>query len=244
MTRFFLEAIEGGVQAILSREETRHLLVVTRHRIGDEVELYDRSGGRYRARVTGRQDERALLEIVERLTDRHRALPALGLAQGILKGKRMDILVEKAVELGVKEIVPVVTARTIVRVEGGYEQKRRRWQRKIDSAVKQSGREALPDLRSPVRFADLPRVARAYDLVCVAVVGEEATPLGRVLRACGDVDSLLFVIGPEGGFTREELALARNADWKPVDLAPQVLRGETAGITALAAAVSEFHARA
>ena len=244
MNRFFLQEIEDDVRAILSRRETHHLLVVTRHGIGDHVELYNRQGVRYRARIEGQKGDRAVLEIVERLPDVQDTLPAMGLAQGILKGKRMDILVEKAVELGVTEIVPVVTARTIVQVEEAYQQKCRRWQRKMDSAVKQSGRASLPALLPPIPYAELTEVAARYDLVCIAVVNEHATPLGRVLRTSDNVRSILFVIGPEGGFTRDEIARAHDAGWRLVGLGPAVLRGETAGIAALAGAVCEFHARA
>ncbi|MFH0963554.1 MAG: RsmE family RNA methyltransferase [Planctomycetota bacterium] len=245
MDRFLVDEIIDGRRAILSPAESRHLLAVMRHTAGDEVEVRDGAGRRFRARVAGREAGRAVVDLIEELCVPTQGLPEMTLAQAILKGKRMDLLVEKAVELGVRRIVPVVTQRTVVRLDERFGQKRARWQRKIAGAVKQSGCAGAPELAEPVTFTDLlPTVAR-YELACLAALTSDAQPLARVLGAARDVRSLLFIVGPEGDFTLEELELARRtAGCRFVSLAPHVLRGETAALVALAGALYEFGGRA
>ena len=135
MRRFVADSIASDGTVTLSAQETHHLMDVLRHRPDDVVEVLDGKGAHFRARLLRRDGARAVLEILTRIEERADrlpgAIPDITLYQSILKGKRMDILVEKATELGASRIVPMVTRRTIVRVDSTYTQKQRRWLRKV-----------------------------------------------------------------------------------------------------------------
>ena len=243
MDRFLIERFNSDGLARLSARETHHMMDVLRHRAGETIEVRDVDGRRYRAVIRRREPEGALVEREDALEDERQTLPQVTLYQAILKGKRMDVLVEKAAELGACEIVPMTTARTVVRVDERFTQKRRRWQRKIDSALKQCDRATSVTLRDPLPFGSVcPRFGE-YDLACFAALADDAVPLADLLRkAKSDVRTLALVIGPEGDFTREEMDAARRSSARLVSLGPHVLRAETAGMAALAALLYEFNA--
>ena len=243
MDRFLIERFNSDGLARLSARETHHMMDVLRHRAGETIEVRDVDGRRYRAVIRRREPEGALVEREDALEDERQTLPQVTLYQAILKGKRMDVLVEKAAELGACEIVPMTTARTVVRVDERFTQKRRRWQRKIDSALKQCDRATSVTLCDPIPFASVCTRFADYDLVCFAALADDAVPLADVLRkAKSDVRTLALVIGPEGDFTREEMDAARRSAARLVSLGPHVLRAETAGMAALAAVLYEFNA--
>lgn len=246
MDRFIAEDITSDGTATLSAQETHHLMDVLRHRVGDEVELLDDQGRCHRARLLRRDGARAVLEILPGVGsgagDRPRALPDITLYQAILKGKRMDVLFEKATELGAHRIVPTLTRRTIVRVDSAYTQKQRRWLRKVRSALKQCGRSEGVEVDPVITFEEfLSRVGR-HELVCLAALSDDARPLADVLRENRAVQDLAFAIGPEGDFTNDELEAARGAGCLLVSLGVHILRGETAAMAALAGTLYEWGA--
>lgn len=246
MHRFITDSITRDGFVTLSAQETHHLMDVLRHRPGDEVEVLDGKGSRFRARLLRREGAGAVLEALPDagygLSVRRCAVPDIALYQAILKGKRMDVLVEKAVELGARRIVPMVTRRTIVRVDRGLVQKQRRWLRKGESALKQCGRPQGVEIAQPITFAEFLSQVEGYELVCLAALSEDSRPLAEVLRENRGVGSLAFAIGPEGDFTGDELGAARDAGCRLVWLGGHVLRGETAAIAALAGALYEWSA--
>ena len=242
MDRFLIERFDAQGLARLSPEETRHLMDVLRHRAGDVVEVRDACGRRYRAVVRGRDAGGAVIERAEVIEDRS-TLPQVSLYQSILKGKRMDVLVEKAADLGDCTIAPMITERTVVRVDERFSQKRQRWQRKIDSALKQCDRTTTVRLCEPALFDEVCTHFGEYDLVCLAALSDDAAPLVDLLReAKSRISTLALVIGPEGDFTGRELDAARRTPARLVSLGPHVLRAETAGLAALAAVLYEFNA--
>ncbi len=224
---------------VVEGEEARHALKVMRLRVGECCELFDGRGHALRARIVATAGSSSMqLEAVEQLP----ALPPVAditLALAIPKGTNMDLIVQKAVEMGVSRIVPLISERTIVRLDAaGGEAKAAKWQRTVLEACKQCGVNTLPVVETPQSYAhflkrgDLP----ALKLQCAIV--PEARPLRTVLEAgrVAGVQSVALLIGPEGDFSPDEYAAGQAAGFEPVSLGPIILRVETAVFMAVAAA--------
>ena len=221
----------------LGKEAARHLQTVLRVRPGDRVELFD-GQGRTRAAAVLSADKHGLsLSAAEPVREHPSHACAITLFACVSKGSRMDWTVEKAVELGVFRIVPVISDRTIVRLdaEEGVA-KAARWSRVAEEAARQCGATWLPTVIPPVSFkACLPIVSQAAP-VFVAALTPAARPLREALAACGKPPPLAgWFVGPEGDFTTAELDALIRAGAIPVSLGPQVLRAETASLYGLCA---------
>lgn len=212
----------------LGREESHHAVNVLRTRAGDAVIVFDGRGRRAEATVA-EASKNALAVRVEAIIEEPPPPLRLTLATAIPKGKRWQGLVEKCTELGVDEILPVHTERSVAKGEGDAE----KWRRWIVEAAKQSRRWHLPEIAEPVPFARaLDAAEKKNALLFVADGGGESLFRFRdTLAAAADA---LMVVGPEGGLTEEELAECRRRGAAAVRLSPFVLRVETAAATACA----------
>jgi len=229
----------------LARDEARHLQTVLRVRDGETVELFDGRGLTATATVAATGRHELHLSLLAPPT-RH-APPAcqLVLFACISKGKRMDWTVEKGVELGVSRIVPIVSDRTIVRLdEEEAEGKTDRWMRVAIEAARQSGTAWLPTIDTPIPLAEAGPLVRACAPVFVAALVPEAQPVPLVLasfRARGTSPATAgWFVGPEGDFTPEELQFLVANGAIPVSLGHQVLRTETAAIWGLCVLGAEW----
>jgi len=195
----------------LDGEEHHHLSRVARIKPGEKVWLFDDRGTNYLARVEEVTKERTRLAILER-----RATPEprveITLAQALIKSKKMNSILQKATELGVTTIIPVITARTVVRIEERAEKKLERWQKIIKAAAKQSKISFLPSISSPVT---LEKLVEERDEAKKLVLSENT-------------------VGPEGGWTSEEEEYILDHAYEAVSLGRQVLRAETAALSSLA----------
>jgi 16S rRNA (uracil1498-N3)-methyltransferase len=234
------EAIQGA-RCTFDRDEARHIARVLRLRAGDVVAVVDGQGREYAVRLD-RVSPGAAVGTVLGVEPRHAESPlAITLAQAVPKGDRMDAIVRAATELGVARVVPLVTARTIVRLDGARALDRvRRWQRVATEATKQCGRAVIPPVDPPRLLADFVGSDVAGGLRLCLWEGV-APRLGAVLDA-GDSSPVLatVLIGPEGGFTEDEVGLARSHGFILASLGPRVLRTETAGLTVIAALQLRF----
>ncbi len=215
--------------AQLTPEDAHHALNVLRLVPGDEAELICQ-GNRYRALLR----RGGFLEAVEPLPSTEPTL-RITLFQGVPKADKMDWIVQKAVEIGVARIVPVLLSRCVVRLSAqDGEKKRLRWSRIAREAGKQSGRCILPEVTSPVSVLSLPK--EAADLEACVVPWEEAVSFGprAFMDAHPDLHSLGLLIGPEGGLESSEIEFLRPC-FQPLTLGPRILRTETAGLAASAA---------
>jgi 16S rRNA (uracil1498-N3)-methyltransferase len=221
--RFFCADAASGGPATLTGDEARHLARVCRLGPGAVVELFDGQGHATRARVVlVGKDHVDLAPLGTPLPDRAPPL-SLTLATAVPKGDRFDWLVEKATELGVARLIPLITERSVVDPRVG---KLDRLRRSVIEACKQCGRNRIMVIDPPVRWVDLTTVG-APDLRLFARPGGLAYPQWpRPTRG----QAVCLVIGPEGGFTDEELARARAEGWFPVGLGATLLRVETAAI--------------
>jgi len=233
--RFFVEKSQiAGNTATVTGDDARHLIQVLRAKPGQAVELSDGTHV-YQTRIREIWDGQVILDIVE--IQESRAEPHLWvtLYQAVAKGERMDWAIQKAVELGVGRIVPVLTQHTVVQLDAQKAGKRaERYQRIASEAAKQSRRDTVPEVSAPVPFLDAIRTARV-PLKLIAWEREGAQGLSALLRATEIPEAVDICIGPEGGFAVEEIEAARSAGWLCVGLGPRILRTETAGIAVLSA---------
>jgi 16S rRNA (uracil1498-N3)-methyltransferase len=243
--RILAEHIDDG-KAIFSAEEAHHLVRVLRLRPGDPFVAHDGKGGVYLCRLHKRQDLEPGYrrrrhhqtepvwegEIVRTLTNRMESPLSICLGQSLIKKDKFEWVIQKAVELGVSEIVPLISWRTEIRTEeGGVEHRMKRWQKILVEAFKQSARSRLPRLNEPVRLAIFLERWQA-DLRFV-LDEQEGIHLRDVLRTKPGASSCLFLVGPEGGWDERDRVIMRSHAVTPVHLGSRILRTETAPITVM-----------
>jgi 16S rRNA (uracil1498-N3)-methyltransferase len=221
-SRFFIETPITGQQCRLTGPEAHHLTRVMRGQIGDEITLFDGSGFEFTGKIAGIAKDRVELEIVDRrLVDRE--LPhSVTLAVALPKGDRQKVLVEKLVELGVTRLIPLVTERGVAQP---VESARERLARSVIEASKQCGRNRLMEISPPV---DVERLLQSTPETVLRLV---AHPGDRQLAELGSVSGdIVAAVGPEGGFTAEEVSAFDQAGWNRVALGSRILRIETAAM--------------
>ncbi len=222
-----------GVDAELPPEAAHHASRVLRLREGDAVQVFDGLGDASDATIASISGKRVLLGDLRACV--RQAVPALPivLAQAMSSSEKMDWVVQKATELGAAEIVPVQTQRSIARLTGERAEKRvEHWRNVAVSACEQSGRNVLPRLHAPQELASWLQEMRGQAGSKYILLPDGAGSLKDQARPEGPVTLL---IGPEGGFTREEADMARQAGFVPILLGPRVLRTETAALAGIAA---------
>jgi len=219
-----------GAQFSLSPEAAQHVSKALRLKQGDALVVFDGRGGEYEAAIQ-RVDRGAVDVKVGAFREVDREAPLqVGLVQGLPEADKMDWIIQKAVELGVAWIQPVVCERSVVRLSGERAERRaQHWQRVAIAACEQSGRNRVPDVRPILDF-------RAWLADSAAAPRWMLAPGAAGLVAKGEPPAgLELLVGPEGGFSERELDLAASRGCDPVGLGPRVLRTETASIAALAA---------
>ena len=211
----------------------KHLRDALRIQQGEFLTFVDEQRQRYLTRVD-RIDRRLMVAwIIDRLAPAPPPPLQLKLAQGIIKGKNMDWIVQKATELGVSQIIPLLTSRTVVRSEGFKAMRQQeRWQAIAHEAAQQSGRDTVPFVQAVCSLADF---IKTTDHQLRLILWEEETgqSLRNELASQTEVKSATLLIGPEGGFSREEVTEAKTWGFKTVHLGKQILRTETASLAIL-----------
>ena len=222
------ERLSAGRRVKLAPEQARHLLGVLRLHAGAEIEVFDGRGGQFSAVLMG--DE---VEIREALASDARRLDVV-LVQALARGEKMDLVVQKATELGVSRVVPLATDRAVVKLEQGRGSSRaERWRRIAREAARQCGRADVPQVDAPVAWETVFSLLRAEPNRRALLLdpAEQGLRLGVAARG---VRRSLVAVGPEGGFSPAERLRAVENGFVPVALGPLVLRTETAGVAALA----------
>jgi 16S rRNA (uracil1498-N3)-methyltransferase len=236
MPRFYIPPFAWNPDRLaLDAAEAHHATDVLRLKAGDRATVFNGEGVEAEVEIVKAGKQGVELRRVS-LTKS----PPLGcrvtLAQAIPKGKNMELILEKAAELGAAAIAPLLSERTIIRgTEAEYERKQNKWQRVVVEACKQCGQNWLPRVepaRTPKAFFDL---GATFDLMLIASLQNDARPLKQTLSEFGGTRprSVLILIGPEGDFTPAELALSKSAGCRPVTLGPIILRTETAALYSL-----------
>jgi 16S rRNA (uracil1498-N3)-methyltransferase len=223
---------------LLTGSEAHHCRNVLRLEPGDKVVLFDGRGREFTAEITSTDAaEIRLRKLHEAQTAPLRCRITLG--QAIPKGKNMDLIVQKAAEIGAAEIAPIISDRTVVRLdEESAASKQSKWQTVAIEAAKQCGQNWLPRVHVPQTMAQFFHQPRRFDLQLIGSLQSDAVYLKKILAEYsaehGDrPTSVLILVGPEGDFTPAELSLARSHGCRPITLGPIVLRVETASIYCL-----------
>ncbi|OGP94244.1 MAG: hypothetical protein A2Z19_05090 [Deltaproteobacteria bacterium RBG_16_54_18] len=220
-----------GTEILLQTKEARYLLTVLRLTAGDAVTVFDGEGTEYRAELRADEDQGVYLAIQEELHPVRESPLRITLGQGLLKGERMKFVIQKATELGVDRIIPLVTARSIPIVEGERESLRlERWARIAQEAAKQSGRTVVPSINAIREFADF--LAASAGTRVMFWEGEP-TPLRKIADQLDPQQGLVLLVGPEGGFSEEEVLAAQAQGFIIAGLGQRVLRAETATLSVL-----------
>lgn len=236
MGRFFLRPEDiAGNKARITGGEARHICEVLRLSLGDEIQMFDGQGTEYSG-IISRIDDRGKNLTVE-ITSSCKAPvlenPSITLAQAIPKKNKMDYIVEKATELGVSRIIPLISERTIVRPDPRAAVKMtERWRKISVEASKQCSRVCVPEIGEILMFKDLVSGAAEYDLKVLACLSGKTVPLRSVIphpfpKKC------ISLIGPEGDFSENEALFARENGFLLVNFGKTVLKSDTAGLFAI-----------
>jgi 16S rRNA (uracil1498-N3)-methyltransferase len=235
MRRFFAEPERcKGSHIELAEDESRHLAQVLRAQVGEQVTVLDGAGGVYETRIE-RVTKRSVHLTVEK-RERRDPLPyEITLFQAIPKGKVMEWIVQKATELGARRIVPILTERTVVEIQGDSN-KVEKWRAIAIESIKQCGSPYLPKIEAPIEFGKAVRLVTGLPFVAALRpgAGEMHEYFGRDRRP------VQIWVGPEGDFTVKEVEQLEAAGVHPITLGPLVLRCDTAAVSALTLAAHQL----
>ncbi len=245
MYHFFVEPSQVHSEEIeILGGDVNHISHVLRMKAGEEIVVSDGYGNEYGCRLCRFTDTAVYAAILEKRRVASELSSPITLFQCLPKGDKMELIVQKAVELGVSRIVPVASKRCVVKLDAKREaNKRKRWQAVAESAAKQSGRAMIPTVQSAVGFLEALLQAKEQDvcLIPYECAGElledgQDSAMERTRKILSHIEkgqSIGVFIGPEGGFEKEEVEAARKMGAQPVSLGRRILRTETAGLCIL-----------
>lgn len=225
---FLPQAIAAGEQISIEGDAAHHLLRVLRVKPGASLVLFNGQGGEYRASISAVERHALQVDVSEFVDISRESVLRVTLLQGIARKEHMDYAIAKAVELGVNAIQPLQLDRSQGMDEYRLAKKQAHWQAMAQSAAEQSGRTHVPEVSEACRFEAWLNSEQHYDL-CLILHPDETQALSDIARPA----SVALLVGPEGGLTDEEVALARANGFLPLALGPRILRTETAAMTAV-----------
>lgn len=225
MPRFFVPKEQ---LPIITGSDAHQVKNVLRMKPKDKLQLLDGTGTLYNCEILDLAREQIVCRIVDSQQANQETKTKITLAQGLPKGRKMDLIVEKCTELGVDQIIPITTERAIAK-----EAKLERWQKIAKEAAEQSGRATIPIISPLIIFDEVLKLKNNYDLALMPWELEKDNSLKSILsKVCG-LKSIIVLIGPEGGFAQKEVDAAIKSGFQPVSLGPRILRTETAGLAIL-----------
>lgn len=237
MYRFYIEPEQVcDNEVVITGSDVNHMKNVLRLEPGEWVVACDKNGTDYVSRVKSLSKEEVILQ-VEKIQETGTELPGkIYLFQGLPKQDKMELIIQKAVELGVYQVIPVMMNRCVVKLkeQGKIQKKQQRWQGIAEAAAKQCDRGIIPEVLAPVSFSEALRMAENLECTMIPYELQEGINQSKeiVAQACTKKSIGIF-IGPEGGFDEAEVEQAVSMGAKPVTLGKRILRTETAGMTML-----------
>lgn len=238
MHRFFIPQLYAA-EMVIKDVDAKHISKVLRMQPGDKIQIVSDDGVTAIAEIVSLQADNVVVKCLEKLAESHEPSVNITLAQGLVKGEKMDFIIQKAVEMGASSIVPVAMEHSVVRLEGAKADKKvERWQKIAEAAAKQSKRDIIPQVQ-PVQTMQQMLANNDLQHKIIAYECEDRLGLKTALQSCDNLQELLLIIGPEGGISEFELELARKNGAVPVSLGKRILRAETAGVVALSAILYE-----
>lgn len=234
MPRFYLPhpQIENGLLT-LKGNEVRHIRRSLRLRKGDELVVFNGLGKAYEGRIVREEPTSVVIEVKNLIASPQDSPLEITLAQSLLKGEKMDYLVQKATELGVRKIIPFISSRSIPLLEKTKKMERhRRWEKIAIEASKQCGRSFIPEIESPCDFSEMLSSPPPESLRLILYEGG-GRRLKEVLKEGKDQRKVFFVVGPEGGMSQAEIEKSKEEGFTPVFIGERILRAETASLCLL-----------
>jgi len=214
-------------------EEVRHIRKVLRLKAGDKIIVFNGLGKEYEGTILEEKPTSVLVNVQNIFFPQKDSPLEVTLAQSLLKGEKMDFLIQKATELGVKEIIPFFSSRSVPLLERSRRlQRHRRWERIAAEASKQCGRGVVPKIESLKDYSEMLQIA-SPDGLRLILWEREGIKLKEVLETSEKNARVFFVVGPEGGFSQKEVDQAEKSGFIPVMLGRRVLRAETASLCLL-----------
>ncbi len=251
MQRYFVPAAQFSEHSVtITGEDARHIIKVMRSEEGDELIACDGEQLDVLAAIESMTDGVVTARIVERLEQLSEAKVHVTIAQSLPKGDKMETVIQKCTELGAAAFVPFLSARTVVQYDLRKEEKRlQRWSKIAKEAAEQSHRSRVPVIQHPLSWKQLIASLEAYDLICFCYEKEDGSQLRDVVQPFAaslaqrqqseQPARVLIVVGPEGGFTEQEVETAEQHGAVSTGLGRRILRTETAAMTALACIMYE-----
>lgn len=244
MNRFFVDdpGAFSDRSVVITGEDVNHVKNVLRLKENDELIVSDGRGRDYHCRISGITNEEVVADICDICDNFSELSTEITLFQGFPKGDKMELIIQKTVELGVTRIVPVMTKRTVVKLDDKKAKKKtERYNMIAESAAKQSGRGMIPEVTMPVSFAEAVSMAEKLDMNIIPYEEAEGVEYSRnIIKSIKGKKSLGIFIGPEGGFAREEVEKALDAGVSAITLGHRILRTETAGMAVISIIMFEL----
>lgn len=245
MSRFFIEeaAINSNIINITG-EDVNHIKNVLRLKCGNNIILNDCNGLDFLVEIQSFEDNCISTRIINSKKNETEPKIDVTLYQGIPKSDKMDLIIQKGIELGVKKIVPVVTERTVVKIEDkkSVDNKVKRWQRISLESAKQCNRGMIPKIEYPISYKSALELSKETCLSFIPYEKETSNNLRNYIEQAKreSIRNISVIIGPEGGFSDSEIETAISLGVRPVTLGPRILRTETAGIAILSILMYEL----
>ncbi len=234
MPRFYVPQplIEKGMLRI-EGDEVRHIRRVLRLRAGDEITVFDGSAKEYEGIIVSEGPSSVVISIQDILSSKRESPLEITLAQSLLKGEKMDYLIQKTTELGVKRIIPFFSSRSIPLLERSKKLERyRRWERIAIEASKQCGRGMIPRIEPIQDYSEmLQNIPEGF--LRLILWEKQGAKLKEVLEGLKEEAKIFFIVGPEGGLSQQEVELAKQKAFASVTLGKRILRSETASLCLL-----------
>lgn len=242
MPKFFAEKENiSNTHILLDGEEAKHILKVLRMQVGEVLTICDGAGVDYEAEIerVGKNDLSA--KILKQTPSEAESQVKITLFQCLPKASKMDYVIQKCTELGIYKIIPCISERCVVKLNGDNDAQKKveRWQAVVKAAAKQSGRGIIPEIGMPVTFKEAIAQMQAQPLAFIPYENESEHTLKSVLRGA-QVSEAAFIIGPEGGFAPQEIAHALESGIQSITLGKRILRTETAAEVVLSMMNYEF----
>jgi len=211
-------------------DEVKHIRKVLRLKAGDEIIVFDGLGKEFEGAIVEEGLSSVVIKIQNIFSSKRDSPLEVTLAQSLLKGEKMDYLIQKATELGVKEIIPFFSSRSVPLLEKSKKLKRHhRWEKIAIEASKQCGRGVVPKIESLQDYSDMLQTA-SPDTLRLILWEKEGIKLKEILERLKEKKKIFFIIGPEGGFSQLEVDEAKKTGFIPVTLGRRILRAETASL--------------
>lgn len=236
MSRFFIpEANIDNDTVYFFDDDFNHIKNVLRKKVGDQIQCFNSKGTEFEAVIYEIEKDLIKAKIMHSYQKNTEPIVKITLAQSLPKGLKFDEIVQKSVELGVCEIIPFISERSIKKSD-----KLERWNKIAKESAEQCGRTIIPKVHHVLKFEDMLANSNKYKLKLLPWEGESLQTIKNVLQKTKNVDSILVTIGPEGGFSSNEVNLAKSFGFETISLGKRILRTQTAGPAVLSMILYEM----